>query len=66
MSSAPLADLLARIIALPEGQRHLVAVAGPSASGKSALAGQLVDGLQAAGHPARSDRWHHPVRKGTR
>jgi len=53
MSGAHLADLLTRIIALPEGQRHLVAIAGPPASGKSTLARQLVDGLQAVGHAAR-------------
>ncbi len=53
MSDAPPADLLARIAALPGGQRHLIAVAGPPASGKSALAGQLVAALQAAGQAAR-------------
>jgi len=53
MNGAPLDDLLARVIALPPGQRHLVAVAGPPASGKSTFAAQLTDGLRAAGHAAQ-------------
>jgi len=53
MTGPALDDLLARIIALPPGQRHLVAVAGPPASGKSTLAARLVEGLQAADHAAR-------------
>lgn len=45
-------DLLSRLRALPGGRRHLVAVAGAPASGKSLLSAALRDTLQRAGHRA--------------
>ena len=42
-------DLVARALALPPGRRHLVALAGPPASGKSTRAVRLARSLSAAG-----------------
>lgn len=42
-------ELLARVRDLPVGTRQLVAIAGPPASGKSTLAAELAQALNAAG-----------------
>lgn len=49
-----IADLVARIAALPrDGTRHLVAICGAPASGKSTLADTLAQALTDAGRPAQ-------------
>ncbi len=41
-----------RVLALPAGRRHLIAVAGPPASGKSTFADRLAKQVAGAGRPA--------------
>lgn len=52
--SAAIDDLIARILALPvTRERHLIAVVGPPASGKTTLAATLAEQLSERGRPAQ-------------